>query len=89
VLEKPGASVADRVVYAWRLCTSREPKPEEVRHLETVFRLELERLRQNPASAGSLVKQFPHPSAGPAEELAAWFYVANILLNLDETITKG
>ena len=23
------------------------------------------------------------------EQLAAWFYVANILLNLDETITKG
>ena len=22
-------------------------------------------------------------------ELAAWFYVASILLNLDETITKG
>jgi len=22
-------------------------------------------------------------------ELATWFYVANILLNLDETITKG
>jgi hypothetical protein len=24
-----------------------------------------------------------------AAELAAWFYLANVLLNLDETITKG
>jgi hypothetical protein len=31
----------------------------------------------------------PLPSGATREELAAWYAVATVLMNLDETITKG
>ena len=34
------------------------------------------------------VKGWKAPEGMNKSELAAWFYIANILLNLDETITK-
>ena len=55
--------------------------------------LETERrhYRLHPDAARQLVAEDPKSASGDAlaEELAAWTVVANVLLNLDETITKG
>ena len=44
------------------------------------------------AIAKSLVSQAPQIEISDkfeSDEVGAWFFVANVLLNLDETITKG
>ena len=50
------------------------------------------RFDADPAAAETLIRNTAGayaPKHTDRAELAAWFYVANILLNLDETITRG
>ena len=68
---------------------ARAPQNSELDHLLSVYHAELGRFRQDPSSAAVTVGKNHVPAGVTVEELAAWFYVANILLNLDETITKG
>ncbi|MEZ6059647.1 MAG: DUF1553 domain-containing protein [Planctomycetaceae bacterium] len=78
-------------VYGMKRCVAREPTSEEVDHLLSVFEVELARLRQAPAEATAIVdgvEGFRPPDTVDAIELAAWFHVANVLLNLDETMTR-
>ena len=47
---------------------------------------------KNPKAAQTLIagiKGWKAPEGIDAGELGAWFYLTNILMNLDETITKG
>ena len=82
-------NVRARVVYGFRLCVARHPTPEEISHLEQLYRYALDRFQRDPSAARSLIEARKIPQPSDPSELAAWFYVANILLNLDETITKG
>ena len=54
-----------------------------------MYERELERLRADNGRARALLKGREIPRAVAKAEMAAWFYVATVLLNLDETITKG
>jgi hypothetical protein len=51
-----------------------------------LFDDELTRARRDVAAAERLARAKGDPRA---PELAAWFVVANVLLNLDEVLTKG
>ena len=54
--------------------------------------MERKRLQADPKSAKDILSTASglNLSSGLDEvELASWFFVANALLNLDETITKG
>lgn len=79
----------ERVAYAFRLCVARAPKAEEVDHLTKVFQQELKYFQDHPQAAQKLISAENRPKGVGASRMAAWLYVANILLNLDETITKG
>ncbi|WP_298866806.1 DUF1553 domain-containing protein [uncultured Gimesia sp.] len=79
----------DRVAYAFRLCLARKPKTEEVNHLTKVFQQELKYFQDHPQAAQKLISAEHRPEGVGASRMAAWLYIANILLNLDETITKG
>jgi hypothetical protein len=49
-------------------------------------------LKSDASIAKSLVSQAPQIEISDkleSDEVGAWFFVANALLNLDETITKG
>ena len=82
------ASLEDRVRYALRLCVARAPRAEEIELVSEVYRSERKRFEASIADAEALVgKQVEHRV--DVRDLAAWFHVANILLNLDETITKS
>ena len=86
--EPANASPAARAAYGFRLCVAREPTPEEIEILTDRYRFERERFARDRPSAERLVANArPVVKAEPVE-LAAWFFVANALLNLDETITK-
>jgi mono/diheme cytochrome c family protein len=72
VLRDVGESDADRLEYAFRLCLTRRPGPDEAQRLQELIVAERRQLEVD-------------PKAKPAE---AWTTVARVLLNLDETITR-
>ncbi|MEO8498307.1 MAG: DUF1549 and DUF1553 domain-containing protein, partial [Planctomycetota bacterium] len=81
-------NVEDRVAFAIKLCVARSATSDEVEHLAEVYRQQRDYFESSPAAAKSLVGKQTN-SVAEVQDIAAWFYVANILLNLDETITKG
>ncbi|NUQ61805.1 MAG: hypothetical protein HUU20_04910, partial [Pirellulales bacterium] len=70
---------------------SRRPAPEEVAIVQSLLDKELARYQQNPAAAAKAIRNGESPpKAGlPEPELAAYTLVANLLLNLDETVTRN
>lgn len=84
-----GMTDRERIAYAFRLCVARQPLDVEVDHLTKVFEQELKHFQDHPQSAQKLISAKDRPEGVGASRMAAWLYVANILLNLDETITKG
>ena len=82
------ADVETRVAFAVKLCVARSSTEAEVKHLAEVYRAERQRLATKPDDVQAIVGKRTLSGADPID-IAAWFYVANILLNLDETITKS
>ena len=78
----------DRAIHGFRLCVSRAPSHPEISQLVTLYRESLEKYKKDPAAAGSLANVYEVPKNLDRAELAAWTVVANVLLNLDETITR-
>jgi hypothetical protein len=91
VLREGGTSTAARLTFAFKLCTARAPTTTELKILERIHDRQLSRFRKDPAAARKLVSigESPRPANFDVSELAAWTAVGNVLLNLDETITKG
>jgi mono/diheme cytochrome c family protein len=88
VAEAPG-EVASRASYGFRLCVARTPKEPELSRLVALYQQQLDYYRKNLKEAERVIKESSAEAtkASPAE-LAAWTIVANVLLNLDETLTK-
>jgi Protein of unknown function (DUF1553)/Protein of unknown function (DUF1549)/Concanavalin A-like lectin/glucanases superfamily/Planctomycete cytochrome C len=86
-----GATPESRLAFAFRLATGRKPDSAEIGILSSAFNKMLAAYQHNESGAHSLLSV--GTSAGddsiPAGELAAYTAVMNIILNLDETITKG
>ncbi|MBI5396743.1 MAG: DUF1553 domain-containing protein [Verrucomicrobia bacterium] len=76
-----GSTPEARATLGVRLCLARQPKASEVERLVALYRDELERYRTDADAAKTV--------GGADAETAAWTVVANVLLNLDEFITKG
>jgi hypothetical protein len=76
-----------RLARGFRLCLARTPQPAEVERLLALYNRELERFRADEKAAQSMAGA--NSSADDLAERAAWTVVANVLLNLDETLNKG
>ena len=87
IMSDAGSDPPAGVVYAFRRCLTRRPKPEEVTRMLAFYNLQLDRFRKDSKAAGEVIKGSQGPTS-QAPELAAWTIVSNVLLNLDETITK-
>jgi hypothetical protein len=87
IVEDAGPDAAARVTYGFRRAVTRRPSAEELDRLLTFWRMEVDRFRGDPKSAAELIQENSGLSS-QSPELAAWTMVANVLLNLDETITK-
>jgi hypothetical protein len=81
-----GDQVRTRAGVAVKLVLTREATTMEVDRLVSLFEQELAHYRARPAEAASVVG--PARMDANAAELAAWTIVANVLLNLDETVTR-
>ena len=90
VLKEGGADDAAKLNYAWRLALSRNLNPLERTVLEKTLAKQRELFAAEPPAAESLLKvgDFKNPDGAKPAELAAWTAVANVILNLNETISQ-
>ena len=96
ILIESTGTVEDRVRYGFRLVLAREPVRAELAHLVELYSENLERYGRDPAAAKAMTSRGVAALATAdcddgreIAELAAWTVVTNVLLNLDETLTKG
>jgi hypothetical protein len=91
MLHEGGASDADRLRFGFRLVTARVPAEDEcailVQNLEA--QRSLFRANDEAARKATSVGESPVPDDVPRDELAAFTMVANLLLNLDEAVTRN
>jgi hypothetical protein len=76
-----------RLRYAFRLCLAREPDAFEAELLQTTLQKELDRYQVNPKAAEALFTA-ARPEEPSSEHHAAWYGVARVLLNLEETFAR-
>lgn len=80
IVAEGGKSNRDRVIYGYRLATGRKPEPEELDRVLSWLDSEMKYFSSHNAEAAKV--------AGGDRSLAAWTMCSNVLLNLDEALTK-
>lgn len=94
LIDEGGDVPEDRIRLAYQLCLSRKPKPEEMQTLLSLTVQQLEHYSRHPKEANRLLESSPvldviEDIPKNKVEWAAWTVTANVMLNLDEFITKG
>ena len=91
MMTEAGEDPKKRIAFAFRLATARRPGAEETKVLLDVFNRDLAEFRKDKKAAEKLlsVGSFKPKPGLDASELAAWTTIASMILNLDETVTKG
>jgi hypothetical protein len=85
-----GSTPEQRIAWAFQRATGRAPKPEELQVLAAGLNTRLARYQGDADAAQQLIAfgaSKPDAKANPTE-LAAYTLTANVLLNLDEVITR-
>ena len=90
ILRDGGATDRQRLAWGFRLVTARLPAETELQLLETGLQQDLQSFTAAPEEAQKLLTVGATPAAKdlPAQQLAAWTLTANVLLNLDEVISR-
>jgi len=91
MLRDGGPTPEDRLGYGYRVVLARDPAAEELAILRQALASHLARYAADPASARDAISYGEsRPSTQlPASELAAYTLTANLILNLDETLTRN
>lgn len=91
VLLEGGQQTEERLGFAYRVVLARAPAAEELAIVKDVLAEFLARYGADPGAAESVVKvgESSRKAKTNATELAAWTLVANLILNLDETVTRN
>jgi Protein of unknown function (DUF1553)/Protein of unknown function (DUF1549)/Planctomycete cytochrome C len=90
MLTEGGATASDRIAHGFRRVLGRAPEKADLAVLATGLEKRLNKYRADPDAAKALLAQGefkPEAKLDPAE-LAAYTVTANVLLNLDEAITR-
>ncbi len=91
ILREGGPTTPERLNYGFRTVLARTPTDRETTIACGALEKHLARYQGDPAAAQAAIsngESKPDPNL-PAPEVAAWTLVANLLLNLDETVTKN
>jgi hypothetical protein len=80
-----------RVIYGFRICVARAPDAKELGRLVSLYKQELQHYRNDARAARRLAGEgdIKPPAGVDPSDFAAWTIVANVLLNLDETLNIG
>ncbi len=92
VLREADSQDAERIRYAFMLCTARYPDAQEFDVLSTLLEQQKDRVASGELQPNSLVgltdSQSLQMTGFTAGEVLPWIVVCRVILNLDETITK-
>jgi hypothetical protein len=90
ILQQPNLSLEEQLRFAFRLVLARVPDKKELAVLEKTYRDQKANFAQDKKAAEDLlsVGESARPKDLDAVELAAMTGVANVLLNLNETLTR-
>ena len=90
MLKEGGSSLEDRLRWAWKEATGREPKPDEISALAALAKKHQAQFGADAKSAEAVLKVgFSAVPDGPsAAEVAAYSSAARTLLNLHEVVTR-
>jgi hypothetical protein len=86
--ELPAKALEEQLQYAFRTVLSRPPTDVEVSALRETHKEAFDRYRTDLKARRQLLGDRAVPNNRPVVFIA-WFNVAQVLLNLDETITKN
>ncbi len=90
IVREGGREPAARLAAAFRAATGRRPRADELAILLDGLADHRDRFRQDPRAAAALIhagESVPDPGLDPVE-LAAYAATMQLILNLDETITR-
>ncbi len=90
ILQQGPSDLEGRLVFAFQTTVARKPSALEVQVLRKHYQTLRERYQKDPKGATAVVRVGQYvaaPELNPAEH-AAWMGIANVLLNLDETIMR-
>ena len=91
ILTEGGEDTEAQLSFAFRTCLGRMPTGPERTRLLAFYEQQLKSFRRDARAAETLIQVGSAERANTldARKLAAWMMVANVLFNLDETLTKG
>jgi hypothetical protein len=78
-------AIEDQITYLFRRCLVRPPRDEELQSIASLYQAAFDHYSNNLEAAGEMAGVVQNNSA----KRAAWTVIGNMLLNLDETLTKG
>jgi hypothetical protein len=83
-------NLSDKARYGFRLCLARAPRPAELKQLVDLFNAARADFASKPEEAKKMAVNPLQPALpeNKITDLAAWTAVANVLVNLDETLMK-
>jgi hypothetical protein len=86
-----GPTTDERLAYMFRLATARRPDARDLAELNSALNDFLAHYAKDPAAAKELIAigETKPDHQLPAHEQAAWTMIGNVILNLDEVMTKG
>jgi len=90
LLAKGPTDVEGRIRMAFRMTVARQPRETELRVIAKRYEALIAQYRADGKAAAELVKvgQYAQPSKIDVAEHATWMAIANMLLNLDETVSR-
>ncbi|MGD9854923.1 MAG: DUF1553 domain-containing protein, partial [Planctomycetaceae bacterium] len=90
VLDRDPIDSNDRIVFLFRSVLIRPPNSEECELLQHTLSDALAQSQADPAAAAQIATNpiGPAPDGTDVTELAAWTVLANVILNLDETLAR-
>jgi hypothetical protein len=91
MLMEGGRTADERIAFAFRLATARRPNAKEIAVLRKILDRQIGVYKNDHDAATRLlsVGESPRNENLDLAELAAWTTIASVILNLDETVTKG
>jgi hypothetical protein len=91
VIAEGGKSTEERLTFLYRTVLSRTPDAEELRIVAGALAKQRAIFKADPAAARKVVHAGESKPRGvaPDEEVATWTMVSNLVLNLDEVVTRN
>lgn len=91
ILIEGGVTPAERIAFAYRTVLSRAPHADEIAVVQDALQQYLTRFQKDPESAKRVVTVGESkPKSGQSDvDLAAYTLMANLILNLDETVMRN